>query len=54
MFVSMKFAYVASLLALVVAAPAEILDKRATVLADGNSVKVGTLPNWSFIYRSSG
>jgi hypothetical protein len=39
------------------AAPTDLalLEKRAPqVLADGNSVVVGTLPDWSLIFRSSG
>ncbi|QRV99009.1 hypothetical protein RhiJN_27028 [Ceratobasidium sp. AG-Ba] len=48
-------AIVCASLVAVTAAPANVtsLDKRA-VIADGNSVRTGTLPDWQFKYRSAG
>ncbi|QRV99008.1 hypothetical protein RhiJN_27027 [Ceratobasidium sp. AG-Ba] len=52
----LKFiAIVCASLVVVTAAPADVtsLDKRA-VIADGNGVRTGTLPDWDFKYRSAG
>ncbi|QRV99004.1 hypothetical protein RhiJN_27023 [Ceratobasidium sp. AG-Ba] len=45
-----------ALLPAVIAAPTDVatLDKRATVIADGNSVRNGNLPDWGFNYHASG
>lgn len=51
-----SFVALATLLATAYAAPTDlaVLDKRATVLADGSKVVVGSLPDWSLIFRASG
>jgi hypothetical protein len=55
MFISFKLASISSLLALVSAAPAaETFDKRGLVLGTGDSVAIGNLPNYTYIYRVAG
>lgn len=51
-----SFVALATLLATAYAAPTDLagLDKRDTVLASGSEVVVGTLPDWSLIFRASG
>ncbi|KAF8610614.1 hypothetical protein BDV93DRAFT_550417 [Ceratobasidium sp. AG-I] len=51
-----SFVALATLLSTVYAAPTDlaVLDRRATVLAGGANVVVGTLPDWSLIFRASG
>ncbi|QRW13554.1 hypothetical protein RhiLY_12553 [Ceratobasidium sp. AG-Ba] len=49
-------AILCALLLAVIAAPTDVasLDRRATVIADGNSVRNGNLPDWGFNYHASG
>ncbi|KAG9122937.1 hypothetical protein FRC07_000486 [Ceratobasidium sp. 392] len=52
----LSLASVLVLLASSYAAPTDVsvLDRRATVLADGKKVVVGNLPDWGLIFRASG